>query len=488
MRNARSLVALACLWALWPWPAPAQEDEEEQPAPEERPAEQPKKKKRPPEDAKPKGNELPGWAEGWPETYRAAQQGGALRMTAKVTPTALPSGPSEAFALITIRAPIYPVEREAPLNVALVLDKSESMRGARLVATKRAAREVIGELDERDRLAIVAVSDDTETLPSQEVTEGGRARMLAFVDRVQASGGSNLSGGIEAAISQISPKSPDFEFNRVVVVTDGIATRGLTDKEGLGNVAKKARTVYRIHVSAVGIGEDCDEDVLQRIVKDGWGFLTYVRGSSQAARVGHLQKLEVLRRAAEQTELRLKTAGGVEVLDVLNYQALPSGGALVVPLDEAGPGDEFNVVLRLKVNVPAQMQGNKTLGTAELSWLDMFSNATRNAKVEIAAPISGKAPGAPEPEVTVEAARAVTAKNLVLAEEKYEEQNRSAALEILDHTEDLLGQMMKSTPKDALSEELVAVAAAMERYAPPSGKGGPPSKADKKKKKRGRGR
>ena len=86
----------------------------------------------------------------------------------------------------------------------------------------------------------------------------------------------------------------------------------------------------------------------------------------------------------------------------------------------------------------------------------------------------------------MEAARAVTAKNLVLAEEKYEEQNRSAALEILDHTEDLLGQMMKSAPKDALSEELVAVAAAMERYAPPSGKG-PPPKVEKKKK-RGRGR
>ncbi|HYV45154.1 MAG TPA: VWA domain-containing protein [Myxococcaceae bacterium] len=487
MRNASWLVALACLAATWPGLARAQEDEEDQPQPEERPAEQPKKKKRAPESSKPRGNELPGWAESWPETFRAAQQGGSLRITARMTPSALPPGPSDAFALVTIRAPIYPVERQAPLNVALVMDKSESMKGARLVATKRAAREVIGELDERDRLAIIAVSDDTETLPAREVTEGNRARMLAFVDRIQASGGSNLSGGIEAAISQVSPKSPDFEFNRVVVVTDGIATRGLTDKDSLANVAKKARTVYRIHVSAVGVGEDCDEDVLQRIVKDGWGFLTYVRGPSQAARVGHLQKLEVLRRAAEQTELRLKAGSGVQVVDVLNYQAMPSGDALVVPLDEAGPGDEFNVVMKLRVNVRAGMQGSFTLGTAELSYLDMFGNATRNAKVEISAPISAKGPGAPDPEVTVEAAKAVTAKNLVLAEEKYEEQNRSAALEILDQTEDALGQMMKAAPKDALSEELVAVASAMERYAPPAGKGGPPAKVEKKKK-RGRGR
>jgi Ca-activated chloride channel family protein len=490
MPNARTLAALACLAAAWPLLAPAQEEDEEgQPAPEERPAEQPaKKKRRAPEPVKAAGDELPGWAESWPETFRAAQKNGSLRMTARVTPAALPAGTSEAFALITIRAPIYPVERQAPLNVALVLDKSESMRGARLVATKRAAREVINELDEHDRLAIIVVSDDTETLPSTPVTEANRARLLAFVDKVQATGGSNLSGGIEAAISQLTPKSPEFEFNRVVVVTDGIATRGLTDKEGLGNVARKARTVYRIHVSAVGVGEDCDEDVLQRIVKDGWGFLTYVRGASQAARVGHLQKLEVLRRAAEQTELRLRMASGVEVADVLNYQALPSGAGLAVPLDEAGPGDSFDVVLRLKVTVSPRAQGNMTLGTAELSYLDMLGNTNRTAKVEISTPLTGKpAAGAADAEVTVQAAKAITAKNLVLAEERFEEQNRAAALEILDHTEDQLGQMMRAAPKDSLSEELVAVAQAMERYAPPATKG-PPARGNEKKKKRGRGK
>jgi len=161
------------------------------------------------------------------------------------------------------------------------------------------------------------------------------------------------------------------------VVTDGIATRGLTDKEGLANVARKARTVYRIHVSAVGVGEAPDEDVLQRIVKDGWGFLTYVRGASDAARVGYLQKLEVLRRAAEQIELRLRAARDVEVQEVLNYQAFHSGGSLAVPLDQAGPGDAFQVVLRLRVNVPPRAQGTLPLATAELGYPRVLSASTR---------------------------------------------------------------------------------------------------------------
>src|SRR5262245_6774935 len=168
MRNARSLVALACLAAAWAQPSRAQEEEEGQGAAQER-TEQHPKKRRPPEK-KPSGDELPAWAERWPETFRAAQQGGVLRMASRVTPSALPAGSSEVFAVVTVRAPIYPVERDAPLNLALVLDKSESMKGARLVAARRAARELIDQLDERDRLAIIAVSDDTEVLPSEQAT------------------------------------------------------------------------------------------------------------------------------------------------------------------------------------------------------------------------------------------------------------------------------------------------------------------------------
>jgi Ca-activated chloride channel family protein len=447
----------------------------------------PKRKPKRAQSAEPKEGAIPHWAETWPETFKAARKEGTLRMKARLSPAALLPGPGEVFAVVEIRAPLFPVERQAGLNLALVLDHSDSMRGARLVAMKRAARDVIGDLDAEDHLAIVAISEEADVLPSAPVTEENRARMLAYVDKLTGAGGSNLAAGLEAAINQLTPRSPDFEFNRIIAVTDGMATRGLTDRESLAAVARKARTVYRIHVSAVGVGEDADEDVLQRIVKDGWGFVAYVRGPSQVPRVGHRQKLEVLRRAAEQIELRLRISREVELLGVLGYHSIEAGPSMVsVPLAEAGPGDVFQVVLHLKVNVPAKASSPYFLGVAELNYLDLLGNQGRSSKLEISADLAGpRKPAPPDPQVSLIAAKAITARNLVLAEERFEEDNAQRALEILDQTEEVLGQLMRVTPQDSLSEELVAVAQAMERYAPHAK---PAAPAPKKKGKGGRRR
>ncbi len=48
-----------------------------------------------------------------------------------------------------------PTER-APLNIALVLDRSGSMRGEKLAFVKQAACYVIDMLDQRDRVATIA--------------------------------------------------------------------------------------------------------------------------------------------------------------------------------------------------------------------------------------------------------------------------------------------------------------------------------------------
>src|SRR5690349_19801191 len=52
----------------------------------------------------------------------------------------------------------------APLALALVLDRSGSMQGAKLDTAKRAALAVIDRLDERDRVALVIFDNQIETI------------------------------------------------------------------------------------------------------------------------------------------------------------------------------------------------------------------------------------------------------------------------------------------------------------------------------------
>jgi len=50
-------------------------------------------------------------------------------------------------------------ENRAPLNLALILDRSGSMQGDKLRYVQQAACHVLDMLDERDRIAVVAYDD-----------------------------------------------------------------------------------------------------------------------------------------------------------------------------------------------------------------------------------------------------------------------------------------------------------------------------------------
>ena len=91
-------------------------------------------------------------------------------------PAVAADGATTLDLLITVSAPALSPERQArprqPLNLALVIDRSGSMSGSKLSYARKAARFLVGELSERDRLAIVTFDDEVEVLvPSQPVSD-----------------------------------------------------------------------------------------------------------------------------------------------------------------------------------------------------------------------------------------------------------------------------------------------------------------------------
>ena len=124
---------------------------------------------------------------------------GALTLEGKMSGAWVQSGSSEAFAVLEVKAHSPKVRQRVPVNLALVIDRSGSMRGQKLTDAKRAAREFVLRVAEGDRLAVVHYGTDVTTFPSTLVNETERERMLAFVDALEDDGSTNISGGLEAA-------------------------------------------------------------------------------------------------------------------------------------------------------------------------------------------------------------------------------------------------------------------------------------------------
>ncbi len=97
----------------------------------------------------------------------------------------------------TIIAPEQPRRSSrAPLNLALILDRSGSMQGDKLRYVQQAAAHVLDLLDERDRVAVVAYDDQVMLIAKSEpITEHNRAEFKRKINELRPGGWTDLSGG-----------------------------------------------------------------------------------------------------------------------------------------------------------------------------------------------------------------------------------------------------------------------------------------------------
>jgi Ca-activated chloride channel homolog len=120
-----------------------------------------------------------------------------------------------------------------PLNIAVVIDHSGSMAGAKIEKTKQAAMQLINQLTPRDNLALVEFDNTVEVLfPSQHVVD--REALKAQVQRIQPGGSTALYAGVEAGGNQLLEiESRTDRINRVILLSDGLANVGPSSTSAL---------------------------------------------------------------------------------------------------------------------------------------------------------------------------------------------------------------------------------------------------------------
>ncbi|MGH7585818.1 MAG: vWA domain-containing protein [Gemmatimonadales bacterium] len=166
--------------------------------------------------------------------------------------------------------------RRPPINVALVLDRSGSMAGAPLEAAKAAAERFAECLGTDDRLAVVTFDDEVNTLFTGA---GGGSEAAARIRAIESGGCTNLSGGwLEGRRLVTAGKVEGTD--RVVLFTDGLANRGVTDLPRLvgmaGGTAKDGVTT-----SCIGFGPQFSEDLLSAMAASAQGHFWYVESLDQ---------------------------------------------------------------------------------------------------------------------------------------------------------------------------------------------------------------
>jgi Ca-activated chloride channel family protein len=150
------------------------------------------------------------------------------------------------------------------------------MQGSRLEQTKAAAQRMIDSLSEDDALSIVTFSDKAEVVwPSQLVADPIKTK--ARVSAIQASGGTEILQGLLAGLAEIEKRRTQYAVNHVILLTDG-QTYG--DEDRCLSAAEEAAR-HRIGISAMGIGEDWNDTLLDAIASRCGGVSQYIASTSE---------------------------------------------------------------------------------------------------------------------------------------------------------------------------------------------------------------
>ena len=175
------------------------------------------------------------------------------------------------YVLFQIR-PAKDVEvHKLPLNLCLVLDRSTSMKGARLQKAKEATCYIIDCLSDEDIFSLVAFSDTAEViLPSSRSVDKNLAK--SKVSAIRSFGGTEILQGLMAGINEVEKWSSPNLANHVVLLTDG-QTYG--DEEGCLEWSRDANR-RGIGITALGIGPDWNDKLLDEMAVISGGASAYI--------------------------------------------------------------------------------------------------------------------------------------------------------------------------------------------------------------------
>lgn len=291
-----------------------------------------------------------------------------LKLNTSISHPHLPANTTqEVYATVRVTGgPAQATAERAPLNVALVIDRSTSMSGGRLEQAKHAAIQFVRMLQPTDRLAIVSYgSDVSQEMVSKPATPQNKELMELAIGRIELSGATNLSGGLELGVQLISGHRSDETVNRVLLLSDGHANNGITSVEGLANLAR-GTLEKGISISTMGIGLDYNEELMTQIAVNAAGNYYFVEDEKALAQIFEKEAKGLSSTVARKAVLTLTAGPGVEVLGIDGYTSRTKGNKTTVSLAEFYANQAKDLLVRMSVTTPAD--GSMKVLSAYLSF------------------------------------------------------------------------------------------------------------------------
>lgn len=227
-------------------------------------------------------------------------------------------GSQLAYVLVETKPTELMAQVRMPLNFALVLDHSGSMKGPKLQNVKEAVKMVIDRLEPTDYISVIIFDDTCQVIiPSMPARDP--IGMKAAIDRIRDAGGTTMSLGMTQGLNELQRWKIPNAVNRMILLTDGV-TYG--DANQCRQLARQARSAG-VSIYPMGIGQDWDEALLDDVGELSGGMpAEFIRRPEDAMMIFEQQVQSAVAVAVRNATLTLRLPAGVT----------PKKAVLVLPI------------------------------------------------------------------------------------------------------------------------------------------------------------
>ncbi len=183
------------------------------------------------------------------------------------------NGNNCTIVLLGLNTTLDPKEFERPpLNLAIAVDISGSMAGAPIEAVRLGLLKLVTELDPKDKVTLVTYSNHAEVvLESDTLNDPERNLLREAVATLEAEGATNIYDGLRTALESVDSNSAENKQNRVILLSDGVATAGLDSTDRIVNLGL-SYAEKGIGITTIGVGQEFDISLMGRLAENGGNF------------------------------------------------------------------------------------------------------------------------------------------------------------------------------------------------------------------------
>lgn len=279
-----------------------------------------------------------------------------------------------------------PASNRRPLNLSLVLDRSGSMAGAKLDYTRQASQFLIQHLSPEDILSVVLYNDKVETLfEPQHITN--KDALSQQIDTIKPRGTTNLSGGWLEGCQHVRQHYAPTSLNRVILLSDGLANRGITDRSQLVAIARQQYEAG-ITTTTMGLGNDFNEDLLMEIASAGGGAFYFIESPEVAPEIFNEELTGLMRLVVQNLTVRVAVNDHVRDIRQLNaYPVKEMPMARSYRLGDLYSGEVKTLVLELTIPSLAAL-GQQQIAAVHFAYDELTPNGIAHHEDQIGVQIN----------------------------------------------------------------------------------------------------